>query len=82
MIVLAMDPSLVNTAFVVFDTDKGVHKILHSEVFSTKKNDAPWMTASEKDQVRIDSILDTLIKIVNQYQPILIITEQALSGAQ
>ena len=78
MRILALDPSLRNTACVLFDNGE----LVSVSMIITKPGRDKWQTAAEKDQQDIGIWVNSLQAVIKETKPDLICAEQSLAGGQ
>lgn len=78
MRILSLDPALSNFAFCLFDNDK----LIEAGLVKTIPDKSKFLTAAEKDQQRVISIVRQLKEWLTLKKPDLVITEQPLSTAK
>lgn len=76
--ILAIDPSLTHTAVVGVVDDR----IRDSWMIVTKPSKERYMTVSEKDAERVETLVHELTRIIETTKPTLILAEQSLGATQ
>ena len=78
MKILALDPSLRNTACVLFNDGL----LVSAHLITTKPGREKWQTAAEKDQQDIALWVNRLMAVIGETAPDLICAEQSIAGGQ
>jgi Holliday junction resolvasome RuvABC endonuclease subunit len=82
MTILALDASINNTGMVIFD-EKNNNNIEFVQVLVPKQlKKAKGVSASSRDQYRIEQIINEIISVCETYKVDVIVAEQVISGCK
>lgn len=78
MKILSIDPSLTNTACIIWEDD--VPTV--ARLIGTKPSKVRYLTVAEKDAERLEGIVRELTDLIDEHKPDMVLAEQSLGATQ